>query len=62
MDPIFASVLLSFFALIIALVSVTVAIAYRQNEIAQQALKNASTLNRAIYPNIEKTDENNDVQ
>lgn len=62
MDPIFASVLLGFFALVIALVSVTVAIAYRQNEIAQEALKNSSKLNRTINPVTEKSEENNDVR
>ena len=61
MDPIFASVMLGFFALVIALVSVTVAIAYRQNEIAQEALKSSGKFKEAIYPVIEDTDENGDV-
>ncbi|MBI1879308.1 MAG: hypothetical protein HYR94_14010 [Chloroflexi bacterium] len=40
MDPIFASVILGFFALVIALVAIAVAIAYRQSEIADKAIEN----------------------
>jgi uncharacterized PurR-regulated membrane protein YhhQ (DUF165 family) len=62
MDPIFASVVLGFFALVIALVAVTIAIAYRQSEIAQEALKSPGNFYKATYPAKENTDENNDVR
>jgi hypothetical protein len=48
MDPVFASVILGFFALIIALVAVAIAIAYRQNDIAQEAIKNSSELIKPV--------------
>lgn len=54
MDPIFASVILGFFALVIALVAVAIAIAYRQNDIAREALKNTSKMPRPDIPEVEK--------
>lgn len=54
MDPIFASVILGFFALIIALVAVAIAIAYRQNDIAREAIKNSSKLSRPDVPEVEE--------
>ena len=48
MDPVFASVILGFFALTIALVAVAIAIAYRQNDIAQEAIKNSSELAKPV--------------
>ena len=62
MDPIFASVILGFFASVIALVAVTIAIAYRQSEIAQKALNSPTDFYKTEHAAIKKTDENNDVQ
>lgn len=62
MDPILASVLLGFFALVIALVAVTVAISYRQNEVAQEALRHPAKFNKAAYPISARMDEDTDVQ
>jgi hypothetical protein len=54
MDPIFASVILGFFALIIALVAVAIAVAYRQNDIAREAIKSSSKLPQIDAPEIEE--------
>ena len=56
MDPIFASVVLGFFTVTVALVAVAIAIAYRQNDVAREAIKNSGRL-----PNLDTT-ENPEVK
>ncbi|GJM42809.1 MAG: hypothetical protein DHS20C20_30910 [Ardenticatenaceae bacterium] len=44
MDPIFATVVFGFFSLIIALTAIAIAIAYRQTDVAKEAVKISSQL------------------
>jgi hypothetical protein len=46
MDPVFASVVLGFFTVTVALVAVAIAIAYRQNDVAREAVRNSSKLSK----------------
>lgn len=62
MDPIFASVVLGFFTLVIAAVAATMAIVYRQNEIAREALGNPIKFDKAAYPIHTEMNEDTDVQ
>ena len=52
MDPIFASVVLSFFALVIALV----AVAYRQNDVARAAINELRGVQQGNNPEQDKAD------
>lgn len=54
MDPNFASVVLGFFALIVALVAIAIAIAYRQYDIAREAIKSSSKLPGIDFPEVEE--------
>lgn len=61
MDPIFASVMLGFFALIVALVAISVAIAYRQNDIAQDAIKHLSNFYKPNQSSPKKPDVQDNI-
>ena len=56
MDPVFASVVLGFFSLTMALVAISIAIAYRQSDIAREVIKNPGKLSELHTSDLERSD------